>query len=534
MKSTLVFIALLLSLVVHTSAQNVVTATSNITQNTTWTNNNVYLLNGFIFVKDSATLTIEAGTLIKGVKSTFGTLIITRTGKIMAQGTPSDPIVFTSNEPNPKAGDWGGVMIFGNAPTNATANGIQGQGVFEGGVGDPECLRCYGGNILDDNSGVFSYVRIEYPGIAFTNNNEINGLTMLSVGSGTKIDHVQVSYCADDAFEWFGGTVNCSHLIAYRSRDDDFDADQGYAGNVQFALAVRDPEVSDISGSNGLEIDNDGMGTGATPKTSPTFSNVPIIGPVDTVAEYYRRAAHIRRNAEAGIFNALLIGNYPVGLFIDGTTTAANAMSGALEVKNVWIAGPSQPLRTTDTTFNITNWFNTSGWGNAATPDVNAALLQDPFNLDNPNAQPTGLSPALVPGNAAFTAPRLAGFEVVDYVGAFDGVNDWTCQWAKFAVLLTDCFIDLQDVEMTLGGVRLYPTVANQQTTLEVDLTRNADLYVEIYDLSGCYMGPQVTTNGIAGKQYFTLNTSDMTPGFYFVRVQAGTAQQVVKMIVAH
>jgi hypothetical protein len=521
------------------------TATVNvsgaITQNTTWSANNTYILNGFVYVKNCATLTIEPGTRILGDKATKGALIVTRCAKINAQGTEVEPIVFTSSEATPNYGDWGGIIILGYAPTNSSFNGIPGLGQVEGGVNNAEGDGLYGGGdqpggaIATDNSGVLSYVRIEYPGIAFTNNNEINGLTMGSVGSGTKIDHIQVSYCADDSYEWFGGTVDCDHLIAYRGLDDDFDADNGYSGNVQFALSVRDPQVADASGSNGFEIDNDAAGSTTTPKTRPTFSNVTVVGPSGTVAAEYRRAAHLRRNSEPGIFNTLLIGNYPVGLFIDGTSTLENAQSGALEVKNTWIAGATELLSPTNNpTLNVPTWFGTAGWGNAASPDVNAALLQDGFNLNNPNAQPTGLSPALVPGNAAFTAPRLAGFEVVDYVGAFDGVTDWTCQWAKFATLHTDCFVDVQDVEKTLGGVRLYPTVANQQTTLEVDLTKNADLYVEIYDLSGRYMGQQVATNGVAGKQYFTLNTSDMTPGFYFVRVQAGNAQQVVKMIVAH
>ena len=108
---------------------------------------------------------------------------------------------------------------------------------------------------------VMKYVRIEYPGIAYSPNNEINGLTFGGVGRGTTIDYIQVSYSGDDSYEWFGGTVNCKHLIAYRGWDDDFDTDFGYQGKLQFLVGLRDPEVADQSGSNGFESDNDGSGS---------------------------------------------------------------------------------------------------------------------------------------------------------------------------------------------------------------------------------------------------------------------------------
>ena len=272
------------------SAQVVVSG--NITTNTTWTKNNTYLLSGFVYVKDGATLTIEPGTVIEGQNLSKGSLIVTRGAKIMASGTPDEPIVFTSDQNSPSYGDWGGVIICGKAPTNASNNGVDGEGLIEGGVGE-----LYGGSDPNDNSGVLRYVRIEYAGIAFQPNNEINGLTMGGVGAGTTIEYVQVSYANDDSFEWFGGTVNCKYLIAYRGLDDDFDCDFGYSGNIQFAYAQRDPGVADISGSNGFEIDNDANGTGRTPKTRPTFSNVTIVGPTGTFDPNFKRGNHLRRNS---------------------------------------------------------------------------------------------------------------------------------------------------------------------------------------------------------------------------------------------
>ncbi|MBP6827446.1 MAG: hypothetical protein KA165_12870, partial [Saprospiraceae bacterium] len=299
MKKVLVLFALLLTIWTSVNAQVVVSG--DISSNTTWTKNNTYLLSGFVYVTNGAVLTIEPGTVIKGEKITKGSLIVTRGSKLIADGTPNEPIVFTSNEASPSYGDWGGLIILGYASTNQIYNGTPGLGLIEGGIDPVKGL--YGGGDQsggakdNDNSGTLRYVRVEYPGIAFQPNNEINGITMGAVGSGTTIDYVQVAYSGDDAFEWFGGTVNAKHLIAYRALDDDFDTDNGYSGKIQFAVSIRDPQVADVSGSNGFESDNDATGDEAAPKTAPTFSNVTVVGPSGgTINTNYRRAAHLRRS----------------------------------------------------------------------------------------------------------------------------------------------------------------------------------------------------------------------------------------------
>jgi len=166
-------------------AQNTVQVSSDITTNTTWTRNNVYILNGYRYVKDGATLSIEPGTVIRGDKASKGTLIIARTGKIFANGTAAEPIVFTSNEPvgSRTYGDWGGVVILGNAVINVPGGTAQ----IEGGLLGPDAV--YGGTNDDDSSGVLRYVRIEFPGIAYQPNSEINGLTMGGVGRRTVGKH---------------------------------------------------------------------------------------------------------------------------------------------------------------------------------------------------------------------------------------------------------------------------------------------------------------------------------------------------------
>ena len=239
----------------------------------------VYTMVGWIYVEDGATLTIEPGTIIKGTDisydgsthSTGSSLVILRGAKIMAEGTREQPIVFTSNMPKGQRqpADWGGIIICGKARNN------MGEMDIEGGVTAP-----HGGTDDNDNSGVMRYVRIEFGGYPFAADTEINGLTMGSVGRGTTLEYIQVSYCGDDSFEWFGGSVDAKYLIAYHGWDDDFDTDNGFSGRIQFALGVRDPKIADISNSNGFESDNNNPGNANEPFTTAVFSNVTIIGPM--------------------------------------------------------------------------------------------------------------------------------------------------------------------------------------------------------------------------------------------------------------
>jgi hypothetical protein len=519
-----------------TPNENVV-VTGNITTNTTWSAGNTYVLQGFVYVKECATLTIEPGTIIKGDKGTKATLIVTRCSKIIADGTLDKPIVFTSsNDVDPTYGDWGGIILLGKAPVNTVTNGTAGEGIIEGGVDNAAGDGRYGGTDAADNSGILRYVRIEYPGIAFQPNNEINGLTMGGVGNGTVIDNVQVAYSGDDSFEWFGGTVNAKHLIAYRGLDDDFDTDFGYQGNVQFALAVRDPQVADIgNASNGFESDNDATGSENTPKTRPTFSNVTVVGPsgASTLPDY-KRAAHLRRSTEIGIFNSLFVGSYPVGLFIDGTATEGNATANKLEIKNTWFAGQTELLKAT-AAFDISTWFSTAAWKNGKAATSDAAALQNPFNIDYPNPQPTGLSPAVGVGAASFTSTRLLGgaFSPVTYVGAFDGITDWTCGWAKYkAGLNTACVTNNEEFEKTVASMKLYPTIANDFATLELVVAKASDLNVQIFDISGKYYGTPVSETITEGEHQYRLDTSNLPGGFYFVTVETGNTVKTEKLII--
>ncbi|HRZ96849.1 MAG TPA: T9SS type A sorting domain-containing protein [Paludibacter sp.] len=360
-----------------------VTVSGNITTNTTWTQSQVYLLNGFVRVQSGAVLTIEAGTVIRGDKVSTGTLIIEPGAQLIANGTATNPIVFTSNQGvgSRNYGDWGGLVLCGNATTNKV------NPVVEGGI-----ATIYGGSVPADNSGSLMYVRIEFPGVALTttSNSEINGLTMCGVGSGTTIDNVQVSYSGDDSFEWFGGTVNAKHLIAFRGWDDDFDTDFGYTGNVQFGVSLRDPAAADQSSSNSFESDNDGTGTGATPLTAPVFSNISSFGPLATtttspIHAKFASAMHLRRNTSIKIYNSVFAG-WPKGLLIDGAAAQTNADAENLVLKNVVMSGctsnfvPTTPWLAADEQ----TWFNRAGFNNSIIADNASLALVDPFNLTSP------------------------------------------------------------------------------------------------------------------------------------------------------
>ena len=312
----------------------VTTVSANILTNTTWSG--VIRLENKIYVKNNATLTILPGTIIRGDKLTQGTLIVTRGAKIYANGTASNPVVFTSNEAagTRLPGDWGGLVLLGLAKNNQPGGVANIEGIV------PTTDTQFGGNFDNDNSGSLTYVRIEFSGIPLEPNKELNGLTCGSVGSGTVIDYVQVSHCGDDSFEWFGGTVNCKHLIAYRGLDDDFDTDYGFRGKIQFGLAIRDKDLSDAPGdSNCFESDNDAAGSTAQPKTRPIFSNMTIVGPkgngtiVLPVGEKFEKAFRLRRNTSTSCLNSLVTG-WEKGLSIESSTTAANVTGDSLMFAN--------------------------------------------------------------------------------------------------------------------------------------------------------------------------------------------------------
>jgi len=446
------------------AAANTVEVSGDLTASATWSADKIYLLKGNVFVTNNATLTIQPGTIIKGDKATKGALIITRGAKINATGTADKPIVFTSSiaAGARKEGDWGGVIILGKAQNNV------GTSVPIEGISDATDKGKHGGTDNADNSGVIKYVRIEYAGIALSPDNEINGLTFGSVGSGTVVDYVEVYRSGDDAFEWFGGSVNCTHLLAIDSWDDDFDTDNGFSGKVQFGLAQRLAVTADVSGSNGFESDNDAAGSANTPQTSAVFSNMTILGPVgsggSSINANFQHGAQIRRNSAISIFNSVFVG-YTEGIFYDdaapagGTANASanlvagrsvfannlvynsNSKSNQIKASNATALGIISPLLTAAVAANV---FDAGALATTiiVDPYKYSADLVAAARVGVPNF--TVVASSAAASGAAFTNAKLAtGFTSVAFKGAF-GSENWAAGWAHF---------DPQSLAYTTPGV---------------------------------------------------------------------------------
>lgn len=400
-----------------------------------------YTLKGWVYVADGSTLTIPAGTVVKGDKETKAAIIVEPGGKLIANGTATEPIVFTSEAAagSRKPGDWGGVILCGKAPNN---NGVLAQQI-EGGP-----RTKHGGNDAKDNSGSLQYVRIEFAGYPFEKDKEINGLTLGSVGSGTTIDHVQVSYSNDDSFEWFGGTVNCKHIIAFRGWDDDFDTDNGFAGNVQYALSVRDSRIADASQSNGFESDNNASGSAVEPYTTANFSYVTFLGPKTfdgsfaNTTDYingngmnpengssmglFQAAMHIRRNSRLNVSNTLAIG-WPVGLILDnekGNTQGA-ATDGKMSLKNIKFVG----MTITGSDFNKVYKDELYDYKTKTTDPSKKSFSSTFFSL--PANQNSVIADWMAQTWGGISSILAISTQYSD-IGAFPDGKDWTAGWANF------------------------------------------------------------------------------------------------------
>lgn len=413
--------------------------------NRTLSKDTLYILTSMYIIDSTYSLTINPGTIIKG--DTASTLVVQRGGKLFANGTAAEPVVFTSlKAPGSRApGDWAGVVILGAAPTNQANPQIEGgivPGDFGGGgigLGNP-----------NDNSGSLTYVRIEYGGYRFQLNNEINGLTLGGVGAGTTIHHVQVSYSNDDAYEFFGGTVSPHHLVALGERDDNFDTDWGFQGHLQFLLDMKDPAITEFSGgqTNGFESDNEGSPSYVNPRTRPIFSNVTVIGPrrnnsivlgtPGTDANRFEYAAVIRRGSQLSCYNSIFMG-FPLGgpSFRD-VQTNGSACGDTMRWRNISLQAEGTPIHVTGgTPCVIADWFNTPAYNNLGGTAVSlpdAMGLANMGSLQNPDPRPTAATPGV--NTVDFSDPDLAGFTAVNYRGAFDPAlpmdQQWTAGWTNF------------------------------------------------------------------------------------------------------
>ncbi len=507
----------------------------------------LYTLTGLYYVDSLSSLTIEPGTVVRG--DTAATLIVSRGAKIHATGTPDRPIVFTSlKDPGSREpGDWGGVIILGEAPVNKVAPLIEG-GLIGG---------TYGGNIPDDDSGEFCYCRIEYPGYRFAMDNEVNGLTMGGVGSGTEIHHVQVSYSFDDSYEWFGGTVDGHYLVVMGGTDDVFDSDFGHAGKHQFCFAVRDMDYWDPTGqSNGFESDNDGTGSNDVPYTEPIFSNVTIVGPERTDAlvgtippgNSYQFSGVIRRASKHKIFNSCIIG-FPWGFSIRDAQTQTWATTGEMKIMNTSIA--ASLLETGSTCVHdegrwsgVRAWFDTPAFANVGSDPRNPSSvgLTDMSDLNDPNPVPAVGSELI--GSASFTDPDLVGFEAVTYRGAFDPSlpmeEQWTAGWTNFDPQNTDYDPDAVGVEDEVAFKSLsqnYPNPFNPVTKIAYSIRQAGPVEITVHNTAGRVVRTLLSEELAAGTNGYVVwdGTDDAgekcASGVYFYTLNAPDINETHKMV---
>ncbi len=407
----------------------------------------VYTLKGWVYIDEGARLTIPAGTIIKGDKQTMAALIVEPGGYCEMRGTQTQPIVMTSAQ-NPgarKPGDWGGLIICGKARNNQTTQQIE---------GGPTTI--HGGDNDSDNSGIYQYVRVEFAGYPFETDKEINGITFGSVGSGTTVDHLQVSYSNDDSYEWFGGAVNCQYLVAYKGWDDEFDTDNGFSGTVEYCLSIRDPRIADTSQSNGFESDNNASGAETTPFTSATFKHVTFIGPMtdlnqgfENTSDYitagnvfpnngsklgkFQAAMQIRRSSKLNCQNILAVG-YPIGLIIDGEkgSSVSYASAGEFNLDNIIFAGMG--VVGTDKNKEYDDYLYDFATG---TEDREQLSFSHTFFLSNPSNKveeesELGLVDLCSTGQK-FAPTTMLSDGKGGYIGAFrDATDNWLEGWTNF------------------------------------------------------------------------------------------------------
>jgi hypothetical protein len=403
-------------------------------------------LKGIVYVAPGATLRINAGVTIKGspggiapdtinLANNKGTLVVQKGGKLIANGTPTSPIVWTSTASagSRHFGDWGGIVLLGNA-TIHTASGAT-TNTFEAlPVSDPR--NSYGGTNDADNSGSITYNRIEFcGGVIAKPNQEVNGLTFCGVGNGTTINHVEVSNSGDDGFEWFGGAVNCDHLLDFSPKDDEYDFDEGYHGNLQFIIAYR-LNINDNSGSHGIESDNDASATGTNPHTLPFIANATFVGPADTASgtgpgNYYDGEIFIRRNSRIRLVNSLIIAQQQKWALVTTPSTknlvasTASLSDSLLFAYNIFQTNSAHPVVTS------------SIEGNPAVVTDDAVTLNKLIGLNNSALgafadfkldgalKPTAGSPALS-GGVNLASLGLTQFVGTTQRGAVISSDPWT------------------------------------------------------------------------------------------------------------
>ncbi len=398
----------------YAHVDDIIAVPGDITTDTVWTNNNAYYLNKApVYVGGNpitgtptpTTLTIEPGTFVFGSKANQGTLVVVRDSDIIANGTAMLPIVFTSEgfvgERGP--GDWGGLVLNGNAPINVTGGEADG----EGNSGP------YGGDDPYDSSGVLNYVRVEFAGIRFSELNELNGIAFQGVGSGTQCSNIQVIFNQDDGVEFFGGTVNCENVFLYNNEDDSLDWTEGWQGSMRNLVVVQ----NQIDADSGIEADNWENGFDNLPRSMPKLYNATFIGN-QQLSNDPGHGNRFRRGTGCIARNVIVMNFGGRGIRVDDPETYA-LFGDELQWTNGIVYGNADNFGGDDATA-VEDWI--LGEGNLNR--VIDPMLADPLNTLVPNVTP-------LPGSPALDA-KYAGTS--GYIGGVDPNAPWIYEgWTTFA-----------------------------------------------------------------------------------------------------
>ncbi|MGB3778100.1 MAG: fasciclin domain-containing protein [Tunicatimonas sp.] len=410
--------------------------------NVRWTADNIYLLEGFVYVNDGQTLTIDPGTLIKGRPGQAGdasALVVAQGGRILAEGTAEAPIIFTGETddlngsvPDTEKSLWGGVIILGRASTNnLDVNGIKN---IEG-LPTEDTRGTYGGTADDEDSGVLSYVSIRHGGSIIGDDNEINGLSLGGVGSGTTISNIEVWSNADDGIEFFGGTVNATNIVVAYCGDDGLDADEGYRGNVQNAIVWQTSATLRSKDPSAMELDG-GVGANeeAEPYSTPNFANLTLF--YDEGDNDLTNAINIRDNSGASIYNSIAI-NHDAAFAIERTDLAQNSYTRFTEGDLVVSGNIFYNINEVVDAANFADLFELSNLNDPVIEGEVETAIAAANTVTNPTfgAGATKFTPtaAAVTADLA-TVPE--GLTTVTYKGAVDPTAatpyfaNWTKTWA--------------------------------------------------------------------------------------------------------
>lgn len=516
--------------------------------NVTWTSDNVYILDGFVFVNDGQTLNIEAGTVIKGKpgqEELASALIVARGGKIVASGTASEPIIFTAEADDLEGsvadqatGLWGGVIVLGKSSTNNSTA----EKAIEG-IPTSETRGLYGADptVADDNSGSMEYVSIRHGGTNIGEGNEINGLTLGAVGSATTFSYIEVVANADDGVEWFGGTPKCDHILVAWVGDDSFDYDEGYSGMNQFMAAIQSTDDGDRLGEHDGGPSSNELGT---PFAHPVFSNVTYVG---RGASAGKRVVTFRDNA-GGEYHNSVFAEQAKGIDIEWRDDVGGATTGdptglcsysqwadeeILKLENNIFQNVSDGTAAgifkvvSEQDDNKNDLFTVGATANSDFAAYFASAGNTAADVGVDAANPTASGNI---SGADFTGLD-AWFDGVTYKGAFEPNENWAYGWT-LSLGDVDAKANetgIRKARSTATQVNIYPNPMMEYATVEFDNAENKAHSFTIFDMSGRTVR---VINNIYDSS-FQFERSNLEGGIYIYRItnEYGTAVAAGKLV---